>query len=846
MRLWLRLATAWLVVTQATFAPFEPLIRSRFFGGMASVEAATTDSMTLSVSVVQNPPAAITNLTALEGDLLFDPNREGALTLNWTEPESGAGSGIPATSYHVRYQTTPNIEDDADFAAATVYTQTWVPSSPGNNRAEVITGLEPGATYYWAIKAQNMIALQGTWSRGSAGDGINDNNFAIAYDTAPPAPANLTATPGTGQNQLAWNPVNVADLDFYRISVDSVTPYDFADAYTLTVDSVSITYTHSGLTNGTTYYYRVTAVDKGAPTYAGNALESVPSNTVYAVPGLTLPNAPELMSDLSNLTTTQIRWLLTDRASNEDALYVYSPPANRSPNLGPLPGTGLMNAYTESGLTPNTLYQRYGEAANVVGSSFSARVDVYTLANPPVNTRVTAVSTSSVFLAWDSNNNPPNTLYEVQYSKNATFTNPQQAGSARATSFTITDLQSNTNYWVRVRAQNESGYTTVFDAIVSTRTLKMMDTVPPKAPAGVWAEWVNSSGGRKVKLHWRAVSENMDNTPFNDPADEPYKVYRTASVSTTMATLQGAPQVPSITTTAAAEIEMDISAGDRYYYRVRAVDITGNESPDSLMIEAVGDGSKLNVVALADDDQSRLTIPVGIARNLLLKEINGLGDDVLVRAVEMSSEEKGKVVKSVQFEAFRADTGESMKDFLIRPAEGTIMVGYEVQNGQVLQGAPTVRGVPGAPLTDASLASQQLSLFWHNGVEWVKVGGVVDTSNQTVSIRTSRLGRYQIRQAVRVGPATLTRVYPQIFTPNDDGWNDKVIFEFENTALLPLKGEIFDLSGAKVGDMVAGPNPDTSLMWDGKRGGQPVPGGVYVYQIEVGGETVTGTVVVAK
>jgi gliding motility-associated-like protein len=188
-----------------------------------------------------------------------------------------------------------------------------------------------------------------------------------------------------------------------------------------------------------------------------------------------------------------------------------------------------------------------------------------------------------------------------------------------------------------------------------------------------------------------------------------------------------------------------------------------------------------------------------------------------------------------------------VKDFMIKPAEGVIMVGYEIQNGQVVQGAPSpVNRAAGAPVFEAVKASEQLSLFWHNGVEWVKVGGTVDTANQTVSIKTSRLGRYQVRQAIRVGPATLTRVYPQIFTPNGDGWNDKAVFEFDNPALLPLKGTVFDISGAKVADLTVGPNPDSSLVWDGKRGGQPVPSGVYIYEIEVGGESVTGTVVVAQ
>ncbi|MBI4396920.1 MAG: gliding motility-associated C-terminal domain-containing protein [Elusimicrobia bacterium] len=89
------------------------------------------------------------------------------------------------------------------------------------------------------------------------------------------------------------------------------------------------------------------------------------------------------------------------------------------------------------------------------------------------------------------------------------------------------------------------------------------------------------------------------------------------------------------------------------------------------------------------------------------------------------------------------------------------------------------------------------------------------------------------------------QVYPRILTPNGDGWNDKVLIELENPALLPATGEIFDEQGAKVADMSHGVNADTMLLWDGKHGGQPVPSGIYFYRIEIGSRVTMGSVVVA-
>lgn len=101
-------------------------------------------------------------------------------------------------------------------------------------------------------------------------------------------------------------------------------------------------------------------------------------------------------------------------------------------------------------------------------------------------------------------------------------------------------------------------------------------------------------------------------------------------------------------------------------------------------------------------------------------------------------------------------------------------------------------------------------------------------------------------QSIGLGNVEMTQVRPRVITPNDDGWNDKVLFEFANPAFLPITGEIFDINGAKVSDLIAGPVPDESLVWDGKRNGEPVPGGVYVYEVTADGQTAHGTVVVAR
>ena len=102
-------------------------------------------------------------------------------------------------------------------------------------------------------------------------------------------------------------------------------------------------------------------------------------------------------------------------------------------------------------------------------------------------------------------------------------------------------------------------------------------------------------------------------------------------------------------------------------------------------------------------------------------------------------------------------------------------------------------------------------------------------------------------RSISLGDLTLTGVYPRIFSPNGDGFNDKVVFHFDNPEDLPVTGEVYDLSGAKVANLQPGSDPAALLLWDGKDGsGRTVPGGIYLYQIEYQGHRATGSVVVAR
>jgi hypothetical protein len=233
-----------------------------------------------------------------------------------------------------------------------------------------------------------------------------------------------------------------------------------------------------------------------------------------------------------------------------------------------------------------------------------------------------------------------------------------------------------------------------------------------------------------------------------------------------------------------------------------------------------------------------------------------VGDDLWLDWASHSSEESGRVIRSIELEMQAASSGNAVTTVVFDPPVMRVVIGYSVVNGNIVAGAPTGNAssigrsqaiTAAAPVIPASQAASQLSLFWYNGNEWVKGTGSVNAVDATVSFTGGRAGKFQIRAATHASGTVLTRVYPRIITPNGDGWNDKVIFQFDNSDLLPLSGKVFDITGASVASLAAGPNPDSTLTWDGKdSGGRTVPAGIYLYQISVGGTNETGTVVVAR
>ncbi|MBP6218052.1 MAG: SMP-30/gluconolactonase/LRE family protein [Oligoflexales bacterium] len=124
------------------------------------------------------------------------------------------------------------------------------------------TGLTNGSTYYYMVTAVNTTGTKDASAESSASP--------VSAATVP-GTFSISVTAGNGEVVLTW--VASSGADTYTIKRGTVSG-TYAE---LKTGATGTTYTDTGLTNGTTYYYMVTAINKLGTTNAGAEKSAMPT-----------------------------------------------------------------------------------------------------------------------------------------------------------------------------------------------------------------------------------------------------------------------------------------------------------------------------------------------------------------------------------------------------------------------------------------------------------------------------------------------------------------------------------------------------------------------------------------
>ena len=166
--------------------------------------------------------------------------------------------------------------------------------------ARTVSSFNGGEYLVWNVSGN--VEFQITNLVGNSNAVISGLFFGSANSTSPATPTGLTATPGSGQVTLSWNAsAGATSYTVYRGTSSG--------GETLLQSGITATtYTNTGLTNGTTYYYEITAV---------NSSESSKSSEVSATPA-NQPPAITTPASASPATVTGKTTNLSVQASDPD------------------------------------------------------------------------------------------------------------------------------------------------------------------------------------------------------------------------------------------------------------------------------------------------------------------------------------------------------------------------------------------------------------------------------------------------------------------------------------------------------------------------------------------------
>jgi hypothetical protein len=488
---------------------------------VAPPEAAPPSPPVISARV----PAAVSGLTALAGDQ--------QVTVSWT---AATANGSPITGYTV------------------------APIGPGGPRSSetvtgttiTVTGLTNGGNYTFAVAAINGVGT---------GDAASTNSVIPAGE--PAAVTGLAVARGDQEVTVSWTP---ADGNGSPVTGYTVTPTGPDGP----MAPVTVTGTHTvmtGLINGITYSFAVTAMNGVGTGVVANTSSVVPAGEPAAVTGLAVARGHEQAT---------VSWSAADGNGSPVTSYTIIPTGPSGP-LPPVTVSGTSTVIT--GLTDGSTYTFVVVANNGVGSSPAGTSPPVTPADVPdsVSGLIATSGDREVTVSWVAavGNGNPVTGYSVTPTGPG---GPLAPVTVTGTSTVITGLINGASYTCAGAAMNRvgAGPTATSSAVAPAGV--------PTAVTGLTA----ARGHLQATVSWSAADGN----------GSPVTGY------TVTPTGPGGPLSP-VTVSGTSTVITGLTNGSSYTFTVVAINAVGSSpaATSSPVVPADVPGAVTGLLATAGDQQ---------------------------------------------------------------------------------------------------------------------------------------------------------------------------------------------------------------------------------------------------
>lgn len=469
-------------------------------------------------------------------------------------PVATAASLVTPTGFYANWNSVANaMEYYIDVSVSSTFSSFvtgYKNKSVGNVLTSAVTGLSSGTIYYYRVRAANA-------------GGTSSNSNVIKVTTglkSPNAPVATEATSVTATGFTAnWDASDEATGYFIDVSTtktfSSLVP-GYNNKSVGNVLSSAVT----GLTAGTTYYYRVRAAN------AGGTSEN--SNIITIATGIMVPDAP-MAAGATSVTQTSFYagWSTVAGAtgyyldvSTNSAFSSFLPDYNNK-------DVGNQVSYHVIELTPGTTYYYRLRAYNAGGTSGNSNIIMVTTGlNPPdapLATEATSITATGFSANWNASGEA--TGYYLDVSTSNTFssfvTGYSNKSVGNVLSSAVSGLAAGTTYYYRIRAANAGGTSSHSNIISLTTTLEV-----PGAPVATAATSVTTTG---FSANWNSVTG----------AAEYYLDVSSTNEFTSFISGYGNLSVGNVLTSTVS----GLISGATYYYRVRASNAGGTSSHSNII-----------------------------------------------------------------------------------------------------------------------------------------------------------------------------------------------------------------------------------------------------------------------